>query len=206
MILNAFSSLAFISPNAPGSLPFAGLFLLFGCFPPPCLQAIQCLHFKKYLFICLPVLVSVAACRIFRCCMWTLSFCLWDLVPQPGIELGSPELGAQSLSHWTSSEISSVYFRVRRTSFLTILTCTNCSPNSSCAFCLRPATSSSYRQPDLQNLRVCVTPGPEPGGNGSCFFCIITLPKCADLFKECSVQWVNWNNNPEGFFLISKNS
>ena len=160
----------------------------------------------KYLFICLPVLVSVAACRIFRCCMRTLSFCLWDLVPQPGIELGSPELGAQSLSHWTSSEISSVYFRVRRTSFLTILTCTNCSPNSSCAFCLRPATSSSYRQPDLQNLRVCVTPGPEPGGNGSCFFCIITLPKCADLFKECSVQWVNWNNNPEGFFLISKNS
>ena len=31
--------------------------------------------------------------------------CMWDLVPWPGIEPGSPALGAQSLSHWTTREV-----------------------------------------------------------------------------------------------------
>ena len=30
---------------------------------------------------------------------------MWDLVPWPGIEPGSPAKGAQSLSHWTSREV-----------------------------------------------------------------------------------------------------
>ena len=34
-----------------------------------------------------------------------LSCGMWDLVPRPGIEPGSPPLGAQSLSHWTTREV-----------------------------------------------------------------------------------------------------
>ena len=30
---------------------------------------------------------------------------MWDLVPQPGIELRPPALGVQSLSHWTTTEV-----------------------------------------------------------------------------------------------------
>ena len=30
---------------------------------------------------------------------------MWDLVPRPGIEPGLPELGALSLSHWTTGEV-----------------------------------------------------------------------------------------------------
>ena len=29
----------------------------------------------------------------------------WDLVPRPGVELKSPALGAESLSHWTTKEV-----------------------------------------------------------------------------------------------------
>ena len=47
----------------------------------------------------------VAAHMIFSCSMWTLSHSMWDLVSQPGIEPGSPALGAQSLSHWTTREV-----------------------------------------------------------------------------------------------------
>ena len=74
-----------------------------------------------YLFIWLHQ-VFVVARRIFnlRCDMWDffsfllffflvmtceLSYRLWDLVPWPGMagmELGPPELGAQSPSHWTT--------------------------------------------------------------------------------------------------------
>ena len=40
------------------------------------------------------------------CCgTWTLSCGMWDLVPWPGIEPGSPTLGAQRLSHWTTREV-----------------------------------------------------------------------------------------------------
>ena len=49
--------------------------------------------------------VLVVACRIFTCSMQTLSCSMWDLVPQPGIEPGSPALGAQSLSHRTTREV-----------------------------------------------------------------------------------------------------
>ena len=46
-----------------------------------------------YLFIYL-----VAQVYLFGCDMW-------DLVPWPGIEPGSPALGAQSLSHWTTRQV-----------------------------------------------------------------------------------------------------
>ena len=35
-----------------------------------------------------------------------LSCGMWDLVPGPGIEPGLPALGTQSLSHWTTREVS----------------------------------------------------------------------------------------------------
>ena len=49
----------------------------------------------------------IAACRIFRCGMWTLSCSIWDLVFPPGIEPGPPVLGVQSLSPWTAREVPS---------------------------------------------------------------------------------------------------
>ena len=51
-----------------------------------------------------------AACGIFSCSMWTLSCGMWDLVSWPGIKPGSPALGVQSLSCWTTSEVSVLHF------------------------------------------------------------------------------------------------
>ena len=42
--------------------------------------------------------VLVAAQEPFSCGMW-------DLVPWPGMEAGSPALGTQSLTHWTTGEV-----------------------------------------------------------------------------------------------------
>ena len=42
--------------------------------------------------------VLVVALRIFSCSMW-------DLAPWPGIEPGTPALGAWSLSHWTTRAV-----------------------------------------------------------------------------------------------------
>ena len=51
-----------------------------------------------YLFIWLPHIL-VAAQERFRCDMRAL-------VPWPEVETGSPALGAQSLTHWTTGEVS----------------------------------------------------------------------------------------------------
>ena len=55
-------------------------------------------------------LIFVVACSIFSCGMWILGCSMWDLVPWPGIELGAPELGAWSLSHWTTREVPQMDF------------------------------------------------------------------------------------------------
>ena len=67
------------------------------------------INFQKHLFVYLsgfarsslqhvgPSIFTVAR-EIFSCSMW-------DLVPWPGMESGSPALGAQSLSHWTTKEV-----------------------------------------------------------------------------------------------------
>ena len=62
-----------------------------------------------YLFIWLRW-VLVAACRIFSCGMRTLTCCVWNLVPLPGIEPGPPVLGAWSLNHWTTREVPPLAF------------------------------------------------------------------------------------------------
>ena len=46
----------------------------------------------------------ILVCRIFSCGTQTLSSGMWDLVPWPGITLRPPELGVQTLSHWTTRE------------------------------------------------------------------------------------------------------
>ena len=51
-------------------------------------------------------------CRIFSWGMWTLSCSMWDLIPWPGIEPGTPALGTQSLSHWTTKESESERVKV----------------------------------------------------------------------------------------------
>ena len=35
--------------------------------------------------------------------------CMWDLVHPPGIEPRPPELGARSLTHWTTKEVPTIY-------------------------------------------------------------------------------------------------
>ena len=42
--------------------------------------------------------------------MRTLSCDMWDLVPQPGMQPGSPALGASSLSYWTTKEVPRLNF------------------------------------------------------------------------------------------------
>ena len=49
----------------------------------------------------------VGACGTFSHSVGTLSCGLWDLVPCPGIKLQPSALGAWSLSHWTTREVSS---------------------------------------------------------------------------------------------------
>ena len=63
-----------------------------------------CDSFENYLFIWLH-LVLVATWSIFSCSVWILSHGMWDLVPWPGIEPGSPALGVWSLSHWITREV-----------------------------------------------------------------------------------------------------
>ena len=45
------------------------------------------------------------------------SWCMWDLVLWQGIEPGPLALGVQSLSHWTASEVSSIFFKMHICSF-----------------------------------------------------------------------------------------
>ena len=40
-----------------------------------------------------------------------LSCSMWGLVPQPGIEPWPPALGAQSLNHWTTKEVTGLYLK-----------------------------------------------------------------------------------------------
>ena len=40
--------------------------------------------------------VLVAACGLFSCGMWTLSWGMWDLVPWPGIKPWPPKLGVRT--------------------------------------------------------------------------------------------------------------
>ena len=51
------------------------------------------------------------ACRLLVvACELLVAACMWDLVPQPGIEPGSPALGARSLTHWTTREVPRTSF------------------------------------------------------------------------------------------------
>ena len=58
-------------------------------------------------FIYLAVLVLVASCGIFN---WGV----WDLIPQPGMELGPPALGVRSLSHWTTRKVPSCFLEWKK--------------------------------------------------------------------------------------------
>lgn len=67
------------------------------------------IFFLKDLFIWLGQVIAAACgiCGIVRLhhSKWTLSCSMWDLVPQPGIETGPPELGVGSLCHWTTGTV-----------------------------------------------------------------------------------------------------
>ena len=56
--------------------------------------------------------VLAATLGIFSLGMKTLSCGMWDLVPWAGMELGSLALNVQSLSHWTTRQVSlSLFFK-----------------------------------------------------------------------------------------------
>ena len=55
-------------------------------------------------------LILAVACGIFNCGMPALSFGIWDLVPQLGIEPEPPTLGTQNLSQWTTREVPRPWF------------------------------------------------------------------------------------------------
>ena len=61
----------------------------------------------KFIYLAVPGL---------SCGMQTLSCCMCDLVPGPGIKPRPPVLGAQSLRHWTMREIP-VSFILRESFF-----------------------------------------------------------------------------------------
>ena len=47
---------------------------------------------------------------------------MWDLVPPPGIDPGAPALGAWSLRHWTTREISALLLFSLVVSYLQLFT------------------------------------------------------------------------------------
>ena len=53
--------------------------------------------------------IFAVACGIFSRGMRTLSYGMWDLVPQPGIKPRPPALGVWCLSHWTTREVLRAY-------------------------------------------------------------------------------------------------
>ena len=72
--------------------------------------ALVCCFFFSFLNTCIYLFIwlcwfFVSPCRIFSCGMWTLSCCMWDLVPWSGIE---PALRAQSypLDHQGSPSLA----------------------------------------------------------------------------------------------------
>ena len=63
--------------------------------------------FKIFIYLFWLHRVLVVARGIFF--FFFFSFSRWDLVPQPGIEPGSPALGAWSLTHWTTRKVPRVF-------------------------------------------------------------------------------------------------
>ena len=57
----------------------------------------------KLFFVFLKILINLVALD--------LSCGMWNLVSQPGIELGPPSLEAWSLSHWTTREVPAEMFK-----------------------------------------------------------------------------------------------
>ena len=51
-------------------------------------------------------------CRVLSCSIWSLSCCMWDLVPWPGIEPRPPASGVQSLSRWATREVPVLVFEM----------------------------------------------------------------------------------------------
>ena len=67
------------------------------------------LFFKNiYLLLIWLCQASVAGFGIFSSGTRTLSCSMWDLVPRPGIKLGPPALGVQSLSEYRDVPILSI--------------------------------------------------------------------------------------------------
>ena len=57
-------------------------------------------------------LILVVACGTFIRGMRIFSCGIWDLVPWSGIKPRAPALRAWSLSHWTTREVSTLYYKI----------------------------------------------------------------------------------------------
>ena len=67
-------------------------------------------------------------------CGLLVAACMYDLVPQPGIEPRPSALGAQSLTHWTTREVPKVAFlKGKPDQFTHLCKALQCLPNFSTA-------------------------------------------------------------------------
>ena len=53
----------------------------------------------------------------------SVAACMWDLVPQPGLEPGPPALGAWSITHWTTREVPPFYHLLAVLLYLSVFSC-----------------------------------------------------------------------------------
>ena len=60
---------------------------------------------------------------LLSCHVQTLHCGMWDLVPRPGIEPGTPALGVWSLSHWTTREVPAQALLKQETMVENVLLC-----------------------------------------------------------------------------------
>ena len=92
-----------------GRLKWSSWFYSFADFIINPSVALDLLFKNIYVFIFIWLCqVLFVACRIFSCGMQTLGCHIWDLVPWAGIEPRPPALGARSLSHWTTREVTAL--------------------------------------------------------------------------------------------------
>ena len=81
-------------------------------YPPVVFQEVQG-QFDFFFFFLISIWlcwVFIVPCVTFSCDLQTLSCCMEDPVPWPGIKPRPPALAAWSLSHWTSREIPTIWF------------------------------------------------------------------------------------------------
>ena len=85
-----------------------------------CQNPLELFFFNRLFVLAVPGLsfgMRDLCCSTQDLLLWHMGFlvaaCMWDLVPRPGIEPRPLQLGAQSLTHWTTRDPSPELFKIR---------------------------------------------------------------------------------------------